>query len=65
MRLCCQFHELVIDNHRLYTPMATSNHKGKDWFMMRRLNIGMEGEIMSFSILREERGFRFPREEPP
>jgi hypothetical protein len=44
--------------------MAAGKHEGKEWFMMRRLNIGMEGEIMSFSILREERGFRFLRGEP-
>jgi hypothetical protein len=43
--------------------MATGEHEGKEWIMMRRLNIGMEGEIMSFPILREERGFRFPRGE--
>jgi hypothetical protein len=64
MHLCCQFHELVINNHRLYSPMAAGEHKGKEWFMMRRLNIDVKGEIMSFSILGEESGFRFLREEP-
>jgi hypothetical protein len=44
--------------------MAAGEHEGKKWFMMRRLNIGVEGGIMSFSILGEERGFRFPRGEP-
>jgi hypothetical protein len=64
MRLSCQFHEWVINNHRLYSPMAASKHEGKKWFMMRGLTIGVEREIMSFSILEEERGFRFPRGEP-
>jgi hypothetical protein len=28
--------------------MAMGKHEGKKWFMMRRLNVGVEGEIMSF-----------------
>jgi hypothetical protein len=39
--------------------MAVGKHQGKEWFMMQRLNIGMEGEIMSDSILGKREGSDF------
>jgi hypothetical protein len=44
--------------------MAAGKHEGKEWFMMRRLNIGVEGEIMSFLSSGKREGSDSQEESP-